>query len=73
VGLGTLGTNLALEGGARSSALGPAAAAGAGDDGIGSGAGAKGKGSGTNGEEWDMVRKEVRAIKGMLLNRRNFS
>jgi len=27
---------------------------------------------GVKGEEWDAVRKEVRAIKGMLLSRRNF-
>jgi hypothetical protein len=25
------------------------------------------------GEEWDAVRREIRAIKGMLLNRRNFT
>jgi hypothetical protein len=28
--------------------------------------------TGVKGEEWDAVRKEVRAIKGMLLSRRNF-
>lgn len=28
--------------------------------------------TGVKGEEWDSVRKEVRAIKGMLLSRRNF-
>ncbi|WVN85946.1 uncharacterized protein L203_101103 [Cryptococcus depauperatus CBS 7841] len=27
----------------------------------------------SNGEEWDAVRKEVRAIKGLLLNRRSFA
>lgn len=68
VGLGTLGANLAKAGG-----------------GIGGGSSPHGHGHGhghetspmglpaAKSEEWDAVRREVRAIKGMLLNRRNFT
>jgi len=43
-----------------------------GGGGGGSGGGLSNGGSG-GGEEWDAVRKEVRAIKGLLLNRRSFA
>jgi hypothetical protein len=46
-------------------------------DGNGDGDGGAGGGGisgvGVKSEEWDAVRKEVRGIKGILLNRRNFA
>lgn len=59
-GMNTLSANLAKAGGKSSW--------GAFDQSTGEGEGSVG----VKGEEWDAVRKEVRAIKGMLLSRRNF-
>jgi hypothetical protein len=66
-GLNTLSANLAKAGGGKtSSAWGYDQSEGEGND-------AGLEAGGVKGEEWDAVRKEVRAIKGMLLSRRNFA
>ncbi|GFZ48489.1 hypothetical protein JCM24511_06237 [Saitozyma sp. JCM 24511] len=60
VGMNSLSANLAREGGG--------AVLGGGGTYEGSAPGIEARG-----EEWDAVRREIRAIKGMLLNRRNFT
>lgn len=67
-GLGTLSANLARAGGGKSNRW-PYDADQSADHADGGGLDSVGVRS----EEWDAVRKEVRAIKGMLLSRRNFA
>lgn len=68
-GLGTLSANLAKAGGGGGSGAGrwPYDK----EDDASGGGGLEA--AGVKSEEWDAVRKEVRAIKGMLLSRRNFA
>lgn len=64
--MSTLSANLAKAGGGGTSGRNRAQqGAEAGDGGL--------SGVGVKSEEWDAVRKEVRGIKGILLNRRNFA
>jgi hypothetical protein len=64
-GLNTLSANLAKAGGGKSPAAWGYDQSEGNDTGL--------EAAGVKSEEWDAVRKEVRAIKGMLLSRRNFA
>lgn len=73
--MSTLSANLAKAGGKAGRRAGASSRGGGDDD--DNGDSKRGQGglsqTGVKSEEWDAVRKEVRGIKGILLNRRNFA